>query len=81
MFQETANNQFFQGRYVLHYPFNGEAKCDAGKQYQRSLHRRFEQELQILARLTGWNIQDIRKKNNVPISLSIPWWRALVLVS
>lgn len=77
MFQETANNQFFQGRYVLHHPFNGEAKCDAGRQYQRSLPRRFEQESQTLARLTGWNIQDIRKRNNVPTSLSTPWWRAL----
>ena len=77
MFQETANNQFFQGRYVIHHPFNGESKCDAGKQYQRSLPRRFEQESQTLARLTGWSIQDIRKKNNVPISLSSPWWRAL----
>ncbi len=77
MFQETANNQFFQGRYVLHHPFKGELKCDAGRQYQRSLPRRFEQESQTLARLTGWNIQDIRKKNNVPISLFTPWWRAL----
>lgn len=76
MFQETANNQFFQGRYVLHHPFNGEAKCDAGRQYQRSLSRRFEQESQTLARLTGWNIQDIRKKNNVPANSSVPWWRA-----
>ncbi len=77
MFQETANNQFFQGRYVLHHPFNGEVKCDAGREYKRSLPRRFEQESQTLARLTGWNIQDIRKKNNVPISLSTPWWRSL----
>lgn len=75
MFQETANNQFFQGRYVLHHPFNGEAKCDAGKQYQRSLSRRFEQESQTLAKLTGWKIQDIRRRNNVPVSSSIPWWR------
>ena len=61
----------------MHHPFNGEAKCDAGRQYQRSLPRRFEQESQTLARLTGWKIQDIRKKNNVPVSLSTPWWRAL----
>ena len=39
MFQETANNQFFQGRYVLHHPFDSEVKCEAGKQYQRSLPR------------------------------------------
>jgi hypothetical protein len=77
MFQETANNQFFQGRYVLHHPFDGEAKCDAGTQYKRSLPRRFEQESQTLAKLTGWKIQDIRKRNNVPVSMSTPWWRAL----
>lgn len=76
MFQETANNQFFQGRYVLHHPFSGEAKCDAFKQYQRNLPRRFEQESQTLAKLTGWNIQDIRKKNNV-VSQPVPWWRKL----
>lgn len=77
MFQETANNQFFQGRYVLRHPFQGEVKCDAGKQYQKSLPRRFEQESQTLAKLTGWNIQDIRKKNNIPDSQPVPWWRKL----
>jgi hypothetical protein len=75
MFQETSNNQFFQGRYVLHHPFKGELKCDAGRQYQRSLSRRFEQESQTLARLTGWKIQDIRRRNNVPTNSSVPWWR------
>lgn len=75
MFQETSNNQFFQGRYVLHHPFKGELQCDAGRQYQRSLPRRFEQESQTLARLTGWKIQDIRRRNNVPVNSSVPWWR------
>lgn len=62
MFQETGNQELFQGRYVLRHAFTGEAKCPAGRDYRRSLPRRFEQEAQTLARLTGWNIQEIRNK-------------------
>lgn len=64
MFQQTNNRSFFQGRYILRHPFNqaGGSNCAAGRQYQRELPRRFEQEAQTLARLTGWKIQDIRPK-------------------
>jgi len=75
MFQETANQQQFQGRYVLRHPFTGEAKCNAGREYKRSLPVRFEQEAQTLAKLTGWKIQDIRKKTNITQSESTPWWQ------
>lgn len=77
MFQETSNPQSFQGRYILRHPFTGKMKCKAGQQYKRSLSSRFEQESQNLAKLTGWNIQDIRKKNNLTQTQSQPvsWWR------
>lgn len=77
MFQETANRQFFQGRYVLRHPFKGDMNCQAGQQYQRSLPERFERETQTLAKLTAWNIQDIRKKMNLAQSQPVPWWRSL----
>lgn len=77
MFQETSNHQLFQGRYVLRHPFTGDLKCVAAQQYQKSLPARFEQEAQILAKLTGWNIQDIRKKTNVTQSQPTPWWRSI----
>jgi hypothetical protein len=77
MFQETSNRQQFQGRYILNHPFTGEMNCDAGRQYQRSLSQRFEQEAQTLAKLTGWSIEDIRKKTNVTQNGSVPWWRTL----
>jgi hypothetical protein len=77
MFQETSNRQQFQGRYVLRHPFKGEMKCEAGRQYQRSLKERLEQEAQTLAKLTGWDLQDIRKKTNVAQGQSRPWWRNL----
>lgn len=75
MFQETSNKQFFQGRYVIRHPFIEETKCEAGKQYQRSLAKQFEEEAQTLAKLTGWKVQDIRKKIPVAQSQSVPFWR------
>ncbi|MBD1890351.1 DUF2330 domain-containing protein [Coleofasciculus sp. FACHB-SPT9] len=75
VFQETSNEQSFQGRYVLRHPFTGDVKCQAGQQYKQSLTKRFEQEAQTLAKLTGWNIQDIRKKMPVAQSNSRPWWQ------
>ena len=62
MFQETGSHENFQGRYVLRHAFTGKATCEAGKQYSRSLPRRYEKEAQTLAKLTNWNIQDIRQK-------------------
>lgn len=77
MFQETSNQQTFQGRYVLQHPFTGAANCPAGRQYQRSLPARFEKEAQTLAQLTGWKIQDIRKKLPTLPRASEPWWRSI----
>ncbi len=62
MFQETANRENFQGRYILQHPFTGEAKCSALREYKRGLNKRYEQEAQTLAKLTNWNIRDIRQK-------------------
>ena len=75
IFQETSNRQNFQGRYILHHPFTGEANCAAGQQYKRSLPQRFEREAQTLAELTGWNIDDIRKKQPVTESSPRDFWR------
>ena len=80
MFQETSNQELFQGRYVLRHTFNGEATCQEGRRYQRSLPQRYEKEAQTLARLTGWNIDEIRKK--LPTMKPISWlqqvWLSLV---
>jgi len=62
VFQETANRENFQGRYVLRHPWKGDSKCEAVDAYRRSLSERQEREAQTLAWLTGWNIDEIRKK-------------------
>ncbi len=78
IFQQTANSEFFQGRYVLQHPFQGELKCQAGRQYKQSLPKRFEQEAQTLAKLTNWKIQDIRNKMNLSVgNLRYSWWENL----
>jgi hypothetical protein len=77
VFQETANQQNFQGRYVLTHPFKGEMNCSAGKQYMRSLPARFEKEAQTLANLTSWNINDVRKKMSLEQPIPVKWWKKL----
>jgi hypothetical protein len=62
MFQETNNQDNFQGRYVMQHPYLADTSCDAGKKYRATLPKRFDQEAQTLAKLTGWKIEDIRKK-------------------
>ncbi len=76
MFQETANQESFQGRYILQHPFSGALKCQAGKEYQRSLPKRFDQEAQTLAKLTNWDMQKIRQKMHLTVSqFTNPWWQ------
>jgi hypothetical protein len=79
MFQETGDREFFQGRYILQHPFDEEPKCRAGWDYRRSLPKRFEEEAQTLAKLTGWKIEDIRKQQPKLEARSLPWWQWLRL--
>ncbi len=81
IFQETADRENFQGRYVLHHPWTGKATCAAAKTYRVELRERQEREAQNLAMLTGWNIADIRGKMNLKASTKSeaeePWWKAI----
>jgi len=62
-FQETSDRQNFQTRYVLQNPWKGSANaCPQAGVYFKSLAERQEQEAQALANLTGWDINDIRRR-------------------
>jgi hypothetical protein len=79
VFQETGDRQNFQGRYIIQRPFTGETSCDIS-QYQAELYKRQEREAQQLASLTGWDINDIRRKIPFPeISepKDEPWWKRI----
>jgi len=86
VFHETGDRTNFQGRYVLRHAYTGPATCEAAEAYRRELGPRREREAQTLASLTGWRIEDIRRRQGAgPIApppgpsseVPVPWWRKL----
>jgi hypothetical protein len=61
-FIETGDRENFQGRYILQYPYDGDASCSAGVKYRASLPARFKKEAKNLADLTGWKQNDIETR-------------------
>ncbi len=81
VFQETGDRQNYQGRYVIRHPWKGEMRCDAST-YLAATRERQEREAQMLANLTGWNIDDIRAKipyldGVTPEPVPSPWWKRI----
>jgi hypothetical protein len=79
-FQETGDQSNFQGRYVLRHAWQGSDNCEAVQAYRAQLETRHEQEAQTLATLTGWDINDIRRKMGLHpsgMSASKNWWDRL----
>jgi hypothetical protein len=79
VFQETADRATFQGRYVLRHPWTGDAACAEAGAYRDALRDRRAREADQLARLTGWDLADIRKKMgpDVPVRVEPMWWERL----
>ena len=79
VFQETADRTNFQGRYVLRHPFKGAATCEEGQLYKQNVRQRQEQEARNLAALTGWDVDEVRKKMNLDGASPEPqnWWERL----
>ncbi len=84
-FQQTDDRSNFQGRYVMRHAWQGGETCEAAKEYYAGLEKRFEREAQNLARLTGWDIRDIRERMDRPVEGPArkekkegeAWWRKL----
>jgi hypothetical protein len=81
VFQETSDRTNFQGRYVLRHPFRGEATCSAAADYRRRVRERQEREARTLASITGWSLEEIRRKVGLYGSAGLPgeapWWRRI----
>jgi len=78
VFQETADRENFQGRYVLRHPWKGTDSCQAAASYRVELPRRLEKEAQTLASLTGWTIDEIRRKMNLGApGAEAKWWQRI----
>jgi hypothetical protein len=76
-FQETSDRNLFQGRYIIRHPFTGNLTCDVGKEYQKSIRDRQEQEAKTLASLTGWDVKDIRDRIKFVEAEPMSWWENL----
>jgi len=81
VFQETGDRQNYQGRYVIRHPWKAATSCDATA-YQAATRDRQEREAQMLAKLTGWDIDDIRAR--IPYAGGVkpepdpaPWWKRI----
>ncbi|UCH26554.1 MAG: DUF2330 domain-containing protein [Trueperaceae bacterium] len=76
MFTVTDERENFQGRYIMQRPFAGELDCEAGREYVESVRERQEHEAQVLANLTGWDIDTVRSRMGIydPLVSVRPWW-------
>jgi hypothetical protein len=81
-FQETADRENFQGRFILRHPWTGNARCEEAQTYRRELPKRLEKQAETLASLTGWDVGKIRGKMNIRASTKgaskdNPWWKQI----
>jgi hypothetical protein len=78
VFQETADRQNFQARYVLRHPWRGDtASRDAAAVYFDEVARRQQREATTLASLTGWDVDAIRARMALAPQTASHWWESL----
>jgi hypothetical protein len=58
-FLETADRTNFQGRYVMHHPWRGDAACAAADAYRKDMPVRFAAQARNLESLTGWAHREV----------------------
>jgi hypothetical protein len=80
VFQETGDRSNFQGRYILRHAWTGTETCSEADAYRHELSTRREKEAQTLAALTGWDINEIRRKQGPGPRAAVDdrtWWQRL----
>jgi hypothetical protein len=82
VFQDTADRQNFQGRYVMRHPWKGSASCAEAERYFEEVRRRQTREAETLASLTGWDMARIRSRMGVagvtaPTPRPRAWYRRI----
>ncbi|MEO0550648.1 MAG: DUF2330 domain-containing protein [Pseudomonadota bacterium] len=89
-FQVTGDRENYQGRYVLRHPWRGDyGQCEEAGIYAEGLVERWDAEAKELAKLTGWDLEDIQQKmadggySAASIDIDLPeksngsWWSRL----
>jgi hypothetical protein len=83
VFQQTADRENFQGRYILRHPWTGATECAAAESYAQQLRLRQAREVETLSALTGWDAALIRTRAGLaahPASTPVPpkkWYERL----
>jgi hypothetical protein len=81
VFQETADNESFQGLYALHHPWPGKPnECKAARSYFQEVGKRQSKEARNLAALTGWDLDKIHGKMHLKVKAAEkdePWWKEI----
>ena len=81
--QETGDRTNFQGRFIVRHPWKGDAGCAATADYRRELRKRQAHEAETLANLTGWDLDRIYRKMDLPDDDEVgstdggSWWDAI----
>jgi hypothetical protein len=79
VFQETNNQDSFQGRYVMNHPYRAKVTCTAANKYRQQVAARQDREVRNLVQLTGWPQADIRRRvqplvANTNSGSTAPFW-------
>jgi hypothetical protein len=78
MFQQTADRENFQTRYVLRHAWRGRRDaCPEAKLYFDGVAQRQENEAQTLALLTGWDIGEVRSRMDLKPLAKREWWERI----
>ncbi len=78
MFQETSDRTNFQTRYVLRHAWKGSPDaCPEAKLYFDQVAKRQSKEAQMLAELTGWDLNRIRARMALAPVSQQEWWKGL----
>lgn len=84
VFQETADRENFQGRYVIRHAWAGKNDCPEAREYRKQLAERRQEEARTLASLTGWELGRIRERMRLdqPVDDAEPeserkWWQKI----
>lgn len=64
--QETGDRTNFQGRFIIRHPWKGDNECPGAAEYRKALRVRQGREAETLASLTGWGLDRIYRKMNLP---------------
>jgi len=79
VFQQTGDQQNFQGRYIIRHPWRGSSSCSAASSYREQLPARHRQQAQTVASLTGWDMDRIHRQmgSDAPTDGETAWWKKI----